>query len=310
MWNLWDAALLALTPIERWSAVRRVDPRPPHEYSPLLAITLLLFALVVLLWLAGRRRKARSTGPSRELFWDKAVRRTFGAREREILAAIAARSGLRRREDVVTAIDAFDRGAAKLLRENAGSRTPEELTRLRADVARLREKLASGRGERAEARIAADERAHPISMNAPGAVARFPLTPSVSAGPAADSPDATQTGWFEFAPATVTQVEGLTLQISSLLPVQVGETILVVLRLPSALRGDTAREADRPERLMGHIGRVTDVKAVDGGTSITAELISVADMEVDAAAQLVGTTGNMDNGPMSSNAHGPVTQGV
>jgi hypothetical protein len=310
MWNVWDAALLALTPIERWSAVRRVDPRPPHEYSPLLAITLLLLALVVLLWLVGHRRKTRSAGPSRELFWDEAVRRMFGAREREILAAIAARSGLRRGEDIVTAIDAFDRGAAKLLRENAGSRTPEELTRLRADVARLREKLTSARGERAEARVAADERAHPIAMNAPGAVARFPLTPAVSAGPAADQPDGTQMGWFEFAPATATQAEGSTLEISSLLPVQIGETILVVLRLPSTFRGETAHEADRRERLMGHIGRVTDVKAADGGTSITVELISVADIEVDTAAQLVGTAGNMDNGPMPSSAHGPVTQGV
>jgi len=299
MWNVWDAALLALTPIQRWSAVRRVDPRPPHEYSPLLAIALLLLALVVLLWLVGHRRKTRSAGPSRELFWDEAVRRMFGAREREILAAIAARSGLRRGEDIVTAVDAFDRGAAKLLRENAGSRTPEELTRLRADVARLREKLTSAHGERAEARVATDERTHPIAMSAPGAVARFPLTPAVSAGPAADQPDGTQTGWFEFAPATATQAEGSTLQISSLLPVQVGETILVVLRLPSTFRGETAHEADRRERLMGHIGRVTDVKAADGGTAITVELISVADMEVDAAAQLVGTAGNMDNGPMS-----------
>ncbi len=138
MWNVWDAASLALTPIERWSAVRRVDPRPPHEYSPLLLILVLLLALVVLLWLVSRRRKPRSAAPSRELFWDEAVRR-FGAREREILAAIAARSGLRRREDIVTSIDAFDRGAAKLLRESAASQTPEELFRLRADVARLRE---------------------------------------------------------------------------------------------------------------------------------------------------------------------------
>jgi len=310
MWNVWDAALLALSPIERWSAVRRVDPRPPHEYSSLLAIVLLLLALVVLLWLAGRRRKARSAGPSRELFWDEPGRRMFGRREREILAAIAAKSGLRRREDILTAVDAFDRGAAKLLKETAGSGTPEELARLRADVARLRQKLTSGRGECAEARTAASERAHPIAVNASGAVAHFLLTLPASAGPAADSPDVTPTGWFEFAPATATQVEGSTLQINSLLPVQIGETILVVLRLPSALRGDPAHEEDRREHLMGHIGRVTDVKAEGGGTSITAELISVADMEADAVAQLAGTAGDLDNGPMSSSSHGPMTQGA
>jgi hypothetical protein len=295
MWDVWDAASLALTPTERWSAVRRVDPRPAHEYSSLLAVTLLLLALVVLLWLVSHRRRTRSAGLSRESFWDEAVRR-FGAREREILAAIAAGSGLRKREDIVTDIEAFDRGAAKLLKERAGGRTPEETARLRADVARLREKVASRRRERAEPRVTADERTYPIATNAPGAVARFP---AASAGSADDSADGTQAAWFEFAPATATRMEGSTLQISSLLPLQVGETVLVVLRLPSTFRGETAREAERRECLMGHIGRVTDVKAASSGMSITVELIGMADMEVDAAVQLAGMAGDRDNGPMS-----------
>jgi hypothetical protein len=299
MWNVWDAASLALTPIERWSAVRRVDPRPPHEYSPLLLVLVLLLALVVLLWLVGRRRKPRRAGPSRELFWDEAVRQMFSAREREVLAAIAAASGLRRHEDIVTAVDALDRGAAKLLKANAASRTPEELARLRADVARIREKLASSRGERVKAGIPGDERARQTVANAPGAVARLPLTAPVSAEPAADAPDVTQTGWFEFAPATAVQVEESTLQISSPLTVQAGEPVLVVLRLPSAFHGAASGEIDRRAHLMGHVGRVTDVKTADGGSLITVELIGMADVQVDAAVQLAGAAGNVDNVPIS-----------
>ena len=294
VWNLWDAASLALTPLERWSAVRRVDPRPPHEYSPLLAILVLLLALVVLLWLVGRRRKSRRAAPPRESFWDEAVRR-FSSREREILAAIAARSGLRRREDIVTTVDAFDRGAARLLKEDARTRTSEELARLRADVARLRQTLTSGRGRPAEARTAAEERTHSIAMHAPGAVARFPWA---SAGSVDDSRGQAQPARFEFAPATATYVEGSTIQIDSPLPVQIGETLLVILRLPSTFRNDVAHEADRRERLVGHVGRVTDVKAADGGTSITVELISMADLGIDAA-QLAGAGANVGNGPMS-----------
>jgi len=304
--DVWEAALLALTPLERWSAVRRVDPRPPHEYSPLLAVTLLLFALVVLLWLVSHRRKARRAGASRELFWDDAVQGRFGARDRELLAAIAARSGLRRREDILTAADAFDRGTAKLLGEYAG-RTPEETARLRADVVRLREKLVPSRGGRAEARAATGEDAHAIATSAPGAVARLP---SASAGSADGSPDGTQTGWIEFVPATATEVEGSSLRIDTLLPVQIGERVLVVLRLPSAFLGETTHGAERRERLMGHVGRVTDVKATDNATSITVELTGPADVEIGAAAQLAGTAGNTEKGFVSRVVHGPVTQGV
>lgn len=305
MSGMWDVALLALTPLERWAAVRRVDPRPPHEYSPVLAVALLLLALVVLLWLVSHRRKAHRAGASRESFWDEAVERRFGARDRELLAAIAARSSLRRREDILTATDAFDRGAAKLLGEHAG-RTPEETARLRADVVRLREKLAPGHGGRAEASVATGERTHAIAMNAPGAAARLP---SASAESADDSPGGTQTEWFEFVPATATEAEGSSLRINTLLPVQTGERVLIVLRLPSTFRGETTHGAERRERLMGHVGRVTDVQATDSATSITVELTGLEDVDSDAARR-AGTAGNTEKGSMSSAVHGPVTQGV
>jgi hypothetical protein len=141
MWDSCDAALLALTAAERWAAARRVYPRSAEEYSSIVAIALLLLALVVLLWWVSYRRNATPRVLKRDLFSDGAERKGLGSRERQILSAIVARSGLRRSHNVFTTPDAFDQGAAKLLEECAHSRTAQEKERLQAEVAGLREKL-------------------------------------------------------------------------------------------------------------------------------------------------------------------------
>jgi hypothetical protein len=142
MCNIWDTTLLALTAIERWAATRKVQPRSAAEYSTILAIALVLLALVVLLWWVSYKRNATRRVPPRPSFSDGAERKGLVARERQILLAIVARSGLRRSHDIFTAPDAFDQGAARLLGECARSRTPQESGRLRVEVAGLREKLA------------------------------------------------------------------------------------------------------------------------------------------------------------------------
>jgi len=138
-----DSALLALTALERWAAARKVHPRSTtEEYSWILAIALLLLALVVLLWWVSCKRNATRRVSPRPSFSDGAERKGLGARERQILLAIVARSGLRRTHDIFTTPDAFDQGVAKLLEECAHSRTPQESERLRVEVVGLREKLA------------------------------------------------------------------------------------------------------------------------------------------------------------------------
>lgn len=138
-----DSALLALTALERWAAAGKVHPRSTAEgYSSILAIALLLLALVALLWWVSYKRHATRPVSPRPSFSDGAERKGLGARERQIVLAIVARSGLRRSHDIFTTPDAFDQGAAKLLGECARSRTPQESGRLRAEVAGLREKLA------------------------------------------------------------------------------------------------------------------------------------------------------------------------
>lgn len=138
-----DNAVLALTALERWAATRKVNPRATEEYSAIVAITLLLLALVILLWWVSHRRWHPRVQVSRQdLLVDGAERKGLAARERQVLLAIAIRSGLKRSHDIFTTPDAFDEGAGKLLDECARSRTPQEMERLRMEVAGLREKLA------------------------------------------------------------------------------------------------------------------------------------------------------------------------
>jgi hypothetical protein len=144
---------LALTVMERWEAARRFgQTRAPAQNFMLLAVVLLVVLVVLLIWVSYSRW-AQSRSRTREIFTENALRRGLGARDRQILLAVVLRSGLRRTQDVFTAIDGFDRGAVKLLTECMRTRTLQENEHLRAEIGRLREKLgfqiASAAGEMA-----------------------------------------------------------------------------------------------------------------------------------------------------------------
>lgn len=133
-----------LTPIERWSAARRLSGGSSaymSRYEFILAASATMAVLILLLWWISHRRRRRSGDLTRELFAENAVRRGLSARDRQILLAIVMRSGLGRSHDIFTTVDAFDRGAAKLLAECARTRTVEENERLKTEVAYLRERL-------------------------------------------------------------------------------------------------------------------------------------------------------------------------
>jgi len=135
----------AMTPLERWAAARRLsgaDGAQDASYYWFLALAVVaLVVLLGLLWRVSHRRKAPVKNLSRELFAEHALRRGLSARERQILLAIVMRSGLMRTHDIFTAVDAFDRGATKLLAECLQTRTTDENERLKTEVALLREKL-------------------------------------------------------------------------------------------------------------------------------------------------------------------------
>ncbi len=133
--------LLALPVMERLEAVRRWNSGRPSEHGFTLIAIILLVVLVSLLIWVSYTRWTQKRSQTREVFAENAMRRGLGARDRQILLAIVMRSGLRRTHDVFTAIDAFDRGAIKLISECVRSRTPPENDQLRLEIGRLREKL-------------------------------------------------------------------------------------------------------------------------------------------------------------------------
>ena len=143
--ELVSRAVVALTPIERWKAAQGFSGRDPltlvSEHWFYIAAGVALVIMLSLLWWVSRRNKAVPTGLNRELFSENALRRGLSSRERQILLAIVLRSGLGHSHDIFTTVDAFDRGATKLLAECVRTRTPQEIDRLKNEVSFLREKL-------------------------------------------------------------------------------------------------------------------------------------------------------------------------
>ena len=132
--------LLGLTAMERWGATRRIIPHSaPQEWSVLIGVAVMVLLLVLLLAVSYRRRPSK--GQPVETFAGNAQRRGHSERERQILLAVALRSGLPNTDEVFHEIKAFHRGAAQLLAECGQTRTPPELDALRAEILRLRLKL-------------------------------------------------------------------------------------------------------------------------------------------------------------------------
>ncbi len=141
---------LGLTAGERWAAARRMSPRSvPEQWLVLLGVAVMLVLVVVLLAISLRRRQQNRRRGAEE-FDLEALRRGLTVRERQILLAIAVRSGRRQTSAVFQTAEAFQRGAAQLLTEFAQTHTPQENTQLNGEVLRLRQKLglrATGPGQ-------------------------------------------------------------------------------------------------------------------------------------------------------------------
>ena len=145
VWDMVSRAVVALTPIQRWSAARHLNGSSPlryvSEHGFYLAAGAALVILIGLLWWVSHKRKPVEHQLNRELFSENAIRRGLSSRERQILLAIVMRSGLGQSHDIFTTVDAFNRGGTKLLAECMRTRNPEEIERLKTEVAFLREKL-------------------------------------------------------------------------------------------------------------------------------------------------------------------------
>jgi len=133
--------LLGLTATERWAAARQLGPRAVSQQWFVMISVALLLVLLVLLLATSYRRHQQSKGRQAREFEVTALRRGLTVRERQILQAIAGRSGLGRKLDIFHELEAFDRGAVQLLAECSHTRTPQEITDLKAEMAALRQKL-------------------------------------------------------------------------------------------------------------------------------------------------------------------------
>jgi hypothetical protein len=135
--------VLGLTAIERWGATRRLEPRAgPYHGFVLVGVVVMVVLLALLIAISyWRHRQSKSQAQKPETFADNSERRGLSVRERQILLAIALRSGLQHTVEVFHDRDALDRGMTQLLVECAQTRTAQEIEDLKAEIARIRLKL-------------------------------------------------------------------------------------------------------------------------------------------------------------------------
>jgi len=142
MYDMMDI-VLGLTALERWGATRHLEPRAaPHHWFVLVGVVVMLVLFSLLLAVSyWRHQQSKDQAQKPETFADNAERRGLSVRERQILLAMAMRSGVAHTYEVFHDLDVLNRGMAQLLAECAQTRTQQEIEDLKAEIARVRLKL-------------------------------------------------------------------------------------------------------------------------------------------------------------------------
>ncbi|MHC4432284.1 MAG: hypothetical protein ACYTBS_10625 [Planctomycetota bacterium] len=149
-----NAIVLALTPFERWQAVRRLGDDIVGERSYALVCAAALVLLTVLLIVVSLSRRKKDRALSSELFRTYADRRGLSHRERTILMDVARRAKVRRSESIFTLANAFNLGAARITDQALALNGAQASRSLRFELTVLREKL--GLKERVSGSIGSD----------------------------------------------------------------------------------------------------------------------------------------------------------
>ncbi|TKJ34851.1 MAG: hypothetical protein CEE38_16970 [Planctomycetes bacterium B3_Pla] len=136
-----DAVVLALLPIERWQALRRLDADFMVERWFVLICVAALVILTALLIASSYNRTRKERRITSQLFTSYADKRGLSRRERQILTEVARRAKLKRSESIFTMAAAFGRGAAQMTDEAHMQQGAESSRHLGAELATLREKL-------------------------------------------------------------------------------------------------------------------------------------------------------------------------
>jgi len=136
-----NAVFLALTPVERWGAARRLDSASAdHNWFILLSVIAVII-LIALLIAASYNNKVKERKATNNIFFNYAKRLGLSRRERQILLDIAKITKLKRIESIFTMVTAFDRGAAELTKNVLARRGAKTSKNLSAQLSFLREKL-------------------------------------------------------------------------------------------------------------------------------------------------------------------------
>jgi hypothetical protein len=136
-----NAVFLALTPLERWRAARRLDGASTDQRWFILLSVIAIIILTVLLIAASYKNRVKERKTTNKIFINYAQRMGLSRRERHILLDIAKITKLKRIESIFTMVTAFDRGAAELTKNvnaRSGAKTSKNLS---AQLSVLREKL-------------------------------------------------------------------------------------------------------------------------------------------------------------------------
>ena len=136
-----NAAVLALTPFQRWQAARQLDSSFMTELWFILTGVVAIIILTVLLIVVSYNHAKKERKFADRLFVEYADRRGLSQRERQILLDIATKAKLKRNESIFTIATAFDRGATKIIEESLALERVETRKKLNAELSALRHKL-------------------------------------------------------------------------------------------------------------------------------------------------------------------------
>ena len=134
-------SILALTPVQRWEAIRRFNSSFMAERGFILIGIIAMVILTVLLFVISFKRTRQERKSSEKLFIEYAEKRGLTVLEYQILLETARKAGLKRNESIFTLATAFDRGTARMRENLVGQQTAKERKQLERILSSLREKL-------------------------------------------------------------------------------------------------------------------------------------------------------------------------
>jgi hypothetical protein len=136
-----NAVVLALTPVEKWRAARRMESSFVGEHWFILICAIAMVVLTVWFIVATYKHMAKQRRTANQLFFEYSDRMGLSRRERQVLMDIAARTKLKRNESIFTMVTAFDRGAAALTKETLAQQGAQAGSQLGDELSVIREKL-------------------------------------------------------------------------------------------------------------------------------------------------------------------------